>query len=95
MNFKSILINPRLYFFGKGNTRKEFIPLSGELLEIVHNFKYFGVLFCKNGSFNNNIRELFQKATKAMYGVIGKCRKHNLAVDCSLDMFTLQVKQTL
>ena len=27
-----------------------------------------------------------------MYGVVGKCRKHNLAVDCTLDMFDKIVK---
>ena len=27
-----------------------------------------------------------------MYGVIGKCRKHNLSIDCKLDMFDKVVK---
>ena len=30
-----------------------------------------------------------------MYGVIGKCRKHNLAVDCALDMFDKIVKTVM
>ena len=30
-----------------------------------------------------------------MYGVIGKCRKHNLAVDCTLDMFDKIVKPVM
>ena len=30
-----------------------------------------------------------------MYGVIGKCRKHNLSVDCMLDMFDKIVKPVL
>ena len=30
-----------------------------------------------------------------MYGVIGKCRKHNLAVDCTLDMFDRIVKPVM
>ena len=30
-----------------------------------------------------------------MYGVIGKCRKHNLLVGCKLNMFDKAIKPTL
>lgn len=56
-------------------------------MEIVNNFKYLGVTFFKNNSFNLNFNDLYDKAIKAMYSCIGKCRKHNLAIDCKLDMF--------
>jgi hypothetical protein len=61
--------------------------LGGEVLEIVDNFKYLGVIFCANGSFGANIKELFKKPTNAMYGFIGKCRKQDLSIDCILDMY--------
>ena len=86
----------KVVIFGKGNVNmaKSFM-LSDRELEIVDTFRYLGVLFCKNGSFHTNIKEQFQKATNAMYGVIGKCRKHNLSVDCMLDMFDKIVKPVL
>lgn len=43
-------------------------------------------VFFKNNSFNLNFNDLYYKAIKAMYSCIGKCRKHNLAIDCKLDM---------
>jgi hypothetical protein len=73
------------------NTDGQF-TLGGEVLEIVDNFKYLGVLFCTNGSLRANVKELFKKATNAMYGVIGKCRKRNLSIDCILDMVEKNVK---
>ena len=79
--------------FGKRSTNTDGqFTLGGEVLEIEDNFKYLGVIFCTNGSFRANIKELSKKATNAIYGVIGKCRKHNLSIDCILYMFDKIVK---
>ena len=73
----------------------DFFSFEGPQLDVVNKLKYLGVTFSKMNSFNLNIKELYEKATKAMYGVIGKCRKHNLAVDCTLDMFDKIVKPVM
>lgn len=84
----------KVVIFGRGNQTNCF-TFDGSQLEIVNNFKYLGVTFCKSNSFNLNVKELFDKATKAMYGVIGKCRTHNLAIDCKIDMFDKIIKPIL
>ena len=43
-------------------------------------------------SFNLNIKELYEKANKAKYGVIGKYRKPNLSLDRKLYMFDKAIK---
>lgn len=75
-----------MVIFGRGKSSNQF-TFEGSHLEIVNNFKYLGVTFCKSNSFNLNFNDLYEKAIKAMYSCIGKCRKHNLAIDCKLDMF--------
>lgn len=76
----------KVVIFGRGKNSNQF-TFEGSHLEIVNNFKYLGVKFFKNNSFNLNFNDLYDKAIKAMYSCIGKCRKHNLAIDCKLDMF--------
>ena len=84
----------KVVIFGRGKNKCSF-TFEGLQLELVDSFKYLGVTFSKSNSFNLNIKELFDKATKAMYGVIGKCRKHNLTIDCKLDMFDKVIKPIL
>ena len=62
---------------------------------IVDNFKYLGVFFTKTGSFVHNIKEQYNKAVKAMYGVISKCKQHSLSIDCQLDMFDRVIQPIL
>jgi hypothetical protein len=84
-----------LVIFGKRTTNTDgHFTLGGEVLEIVDNLKYMyrGVIFCTNGSFRTNIQELCKKARNAMYGVIAKCRKHHLSIDCILDTFDKMVR---
>ena len=64
-------------------------------VENVYNFKYLGVSFSKTGSFNYHVKQSYDKAMKAMYSVITKCRKHNLSIDCQLDLFDKIVKPIL
>ena len=68
---------------------------NGTELEIINHFKYLGVLFSKTGSFTAHVKSLYEKARKAMYGVISKCRNHNLSIDCQLDLFDKVVKPVL
>ena len=56
-------------------------------IEIVKQYKYLGVYFSKSGSFLATRKYLCEQATKAMYGILKKCRQNNLSIDCQMDMF--------
>ena len=68
---------------------------NGNIIEIVDTFKYLGVNFSRTGSFNYHIKQSHDKAIKAMYSVITKCRSHNLSLDCKLDLFDKIVKPVM
>ena len=86
----------KIMIFGRGKQPAglKFV-YNGTELEIVNHFKYLGVLFSKTGSFTAHVKSLYEKARKAMYGVISKCRNHNLSIDCQLDLFDKVVKPVL
>ena len=60
---------------------------NGEELEIVHNFKYLGIIFNFNGAFKIGITELKKQASRAMFALISKCRKFDLPIDIRLELF--------
>ena len=57
------------------------------ILEIVHEFKYLGVVFKSNGYFNNCKLHLKEQALKAMFALLSKGRILQLPVDIMLDLF--------
>ena len=56
-------------------------------IEIVNNFKYLGVTFTYNGSFNNHIKAQRVLGNGAMFSVMNKIRRYNLPIDLQLDLF--------
>lgn len=44
------------------------------LVEIIDSYKYLGVTFTRNGLFTSILKQLHDRATEAMHGVIKKCR---------------------
>ena len=92
-NLKVNVNKTKIVIFGRGrqlpNTHFYF---NDTHVEVVDEFKYLGVVFSKNNSFKENIKQLYDKAVRAMYGVLSKCRKHNLSIDCKLDLFDKIVK---
>uniref|UniRef100_A0A0N7ZBB2 Reverse transcriptase domain-containing protein n=1 Tax=Scylla olivacea TaxID=85551 RepID=A0A0N7ZBB2_SCYOL len=60
---------------------------SDEIIDTISEYKYLGVLFNYNGRFRNGQLDLKKRATRAMYSLIGKCRKHDLPVDLQLELF--------
>lgn len=81
----------KVVIFGRGK-QTSYFTLEGSQLEIVNNFKYLGATICKSNAFNLNVKELFDKATEAMYRVIGKRKIHNQAYDCKIDTFDKIIK---
>ncbi len=78
----------KVMIFGKTKVKKylKFIFYDMEL-ELVHNFRYLGVIINFNGSFKLAITELKKQASRAMYALIGKCRKLGLPIDLQLELF--------
>lgn len=67
----------------------------GKTLEIVQHFKYLGVYYSSNGSFVYNVKQQYDKATKAMFGILSKCKCHNLSHECQLDLFDKMLQPIL
>ena len=79
----------KIMIFGRYRTVQNnlYFTYNDTHIEIVDNYKYLGTFFTKSGSFMYNIKEQYDKAVKAMYSVLSKCKQHNLSIDCQVDMF--------
>jgi hypothetical protein len=61
----------------------------------VTEFNYLGVTFTKNVKFKLAKQKNIEKATKAMCEVIRRGKRHNLSIECVLDLFDKIVKPIL
>ena len=78
----------KIIVFSKRKPRKmPNFSLENSTLEIVHEFKYLGVIFKSNGNFNNCKIHLKEQALKAMFALLSKGRVLHLPVDVMLDLF--------
>ena len=71
----------------KADTRNMKFDCNGDNLEVVHSFKYLGVMMNYNGSFKIAIEELHKQASRAMYSLQCKCRTLDLPVNVAVDLF--------
>ena len=71
----------------KTNIKKYKFLCDGQELEAVHSFKYLGIVFNFNGAFKLAIDDLYKRASKAMFSLLAKCRKHNFPIDIRLELF--------
>ena len=56
-------------------------------LEIVDDYKYLGFSLKYNGNLSTGICEIKNQASRAMYSLINKAKKLNLAIDIQLQLF--------
>lgn len=78
----------KITIFGNKKTRGNInFNFNKEKLETVDSFKYLGVLFNFNGNFSRCKKMLRDQATKAMFALLNKCRKHTLPVDLQIELF--------
>ncbi len=56
-------------------------------LELVHNYKYLGLIINFNGSFKLAITELKTQASRDMYALIGRCWKLGHPINLQLEVF--------
>ncbi len=64
--------------------RKYEFQFGCEKIEVVEDYKYLGLTFNYNGRFRKGELELKEQATRAMYTLVGKCRKFVLPVDTQI-----------
>ena len=72
-------------------TEKHVFTLNNEILNVVDDFTYLGIVFMLNGSFSRNIIKLLDQVRKAMYSMLTKCRSLGLLIDLQLKMFDTMV----
>ena len=76
-------------------TEKPVFTLNNEILNVVDDFTYLGIIFMRNGSFSKNRIKLLDQGRKAMYSILNKCRSLGLPIDLQLKMFDTMVAPTL
>ena len=78
----------KILVFSKGKVRK--LPqfkYGVTNLEVVSEYTYLGVKLRYNGSFNHEIQHRQQQASRTMFSLLRKARKHNMPVDVQLHRF--------
>ena len=74
--------------FSKTQSKGDFIfQYEGKDLEIVQEFKYFGVIFNYNGSFIKNRKHVYEQAQRAMFSLWRRSRQLDLPQEIQLELF--------
>ena len=63
------------------------VKYKGQSLEVVFEFQYLGVCFNYSNKFNVVQKSLYDKASRAMFGLLKKCRKLMLPLDIQTELF--------
>ena len=79
----------KVMVFSKNGRRSKNLRFTydGQIVEIVDEFKYLGVIFKSNGRFISAIKLLHEQARKAMYGIISKARTTDMPIDIQFKLF--------
>ena len=79
----------KVVIFARGKARKDqgVFMYNGTQLEIVDDYTYLGVIFNYNGSFTKTKKRRVEQASKAMFGLIRHCKRMDLPMDISLELF--------
>ena len=78
----------KVVVFSRGEIRN--IPrfeYGGQSVEVVFGFQYLGIYFNYNNKFNVTQKKLYDKASRAMFALVKKCRKLMLPLDLQLELF--------
>ena len=90
------LTKTKIVIFSKGKvTKHQDFTFNGELVEVVGEYLYLGVLFNYNGSFDKAIKHNIDKARRAMFGLLTKAGRLLLTIDIILELFDKTVLPVL
>ena len=84
----------KVMIFGKHYRKPKFTLINSEL-EIVNDFIYLGVKFSKNGRFIKAMKRNVDKARKAFYLLLRRCKENMLPIDCQIELFTKCIEPIL
>ena len=59
----------------------------GKNLEVVDSFKYLGIMFNFNGTFNMCKKDLSEQASKVMFFLLSKCQSFSIPLDLQCELF--------
>ena len=98
-NIWSLTVNTnktKVVVFSNSRRQQEFrFFYNGNILEVLKEFVYLGVVFTSNGRFNANTDALVLRAEKALFGLQQKIRMLNLSPKVALKLFDSTVLSVL
>ena len=69
--------------------------LNGIPLEVVSEYRYLGILFCRSRSFLHAKKHIADQARKAIFVLLKKAKQLLLPVDIQIDLFTKCIRPIL
>ena len=81
--------------FSKGRMPNYEFILNGMQLEVVSEYKYLGILFCRSGSFLRAKKYIADPARKAVFALLKKAKQLLLPIDIQLDLFNKCIRPIL
>ena len=78
----------KVMIFSRGKVRiyPQFV-IGEEIVEVVSDFLYLGMRLNYNNRMKVAQKDIYDRASRAMFSLLKKCKKKNLPVDVTLDMF--------
>ena len=86
----------KIIVFSRGKIRK--IPnfkYRGRQVEVVYEYNYLGICMNYNNKFSVAQKQLYNKAARAMFSLITKCKKHMLPLDIRIELFDKMITPIL
>ena len=79
----------KITIFSRGKIRpdKYNFVYDNRKIEIVKTYKYLGLEFSSSGSFKPSLEQLKSQASRAMFALISKARRHCLPIDIQLQLY--------
>ena len=81
--------------FSKGRMPYYEFTLNGSQLEVVSEYKYLGILFCRSGSFLRAKKHIADQARKAVFALLKKAKQLLLPIDIQIDLFNKCIRPIL
>ena len=75
----------KIVVFSRGRNRLYNFTFAHQPIEVVHEYKFLGIIFSRSGNFHKAKRALSKQATRAMYSLLRKIKKLSLPVDMQID----------
>ena len=81
--------------FSKGRLPHYEFTLNGTQLEVVSEYKYLGILFCRSGSFFRSKKYIADQGRKAVFALLKKAKQLLLPLDIQIDLFNKCIRPIL